>query len=79
LIIILVFIQIYVSITPYIDYILLPDIENLILRLLKVLVFMNVGWISSYRLYRNVEDNKLQYILRAVHTAVLTIAGALVL
>ena len=40
---------------------------------------MNIGWISSYRLYRNVEDKKLQYALRAVHTAALTIAGALVL
>jgi hypothetical protein len=79
LIILIVFIQVYVSIVPYIDYLLLPEIENLILRLLKVLVFMNIGWISSYRLYGNVEDNKLQYILRAIHTAVLTIAGALVL
>lgn len=40
---------------------------------------MNIGWISSYRLYRNVEDNKLQYTLRAIHTATVTIAGALVL
>lgn len=79
LIILIVFIQVYVSIVPYIDYLLLPELENLILRLLKVLVFMNIGWISSYRLYRNVEDNKLQYTLRAVHTAALTIAGALVL
>jgi len=47
--------------------------------LLKVLVFMNIGWISSYRLYRNVESNELQYTLRAIHTAALTIAGALVL
>ena len=79
LITIIVFIQVYVSIAPYINYLLLPEIENLILRLLKVLVFMNIGWISSYRLYRNVEDNKLQYTLRAIHTAALTIAGALVL
>lgn len=80
LIMLIVFIQVYVSIiVPHIDYLLLPEVENLILRLIKVLVFMNVGWISSYRLYRNVEDNKLQYTLRAIHTAALTIAGALVL
>lgn len=79
LITLIVFIQVYVSIVPYIDYVLLPEIENLILRVLKVLVFMNIGWISSYRLYRNVEDNKLQYILRAIHTVAMTIAGALVL
>lgn len=79
LITLIVFIQVYVSIVPYINYLLLPEIENLILRLLKVLVFMNIGWISSYRLYRNVEDNKFQYILRAIHTAAVTIAGALVI
>jgi len=79
LIVLIVFIQVYVSIAPYIDYLLLPEIENLILRLLKVLVFMNIGWISSHRLYRNVESNIIQYTLRAIHTAALTIAGALVL
>ena len=77
----LLFIQIYITIVPLLPVRLNPEIENLIVKLLKLLVFMNFGWITSYRLYSSLETSgpKLYYTLRAIHTAAFVIGGSLII